>query len=290
MKTLPTLQSPVRPALRRGTLLAAAAAILYSGAASAQIALDVIGPHEYDLPVDFKPFNAFVQYTELNDSGHVWNADGHRVAADTGQIIVGLSKYVRFWTPEWDHRIGLAYEVLLPEIGIRNAGGTGGFNGGIGDPITGAAIWFKPSADATLGLQSFAQIPVGANSVSDTNWKNLTSLFWDWRITKQLGLTGNGGFVWQSARSNGFTPGLTYHINQRLGLRVHKHFEPFIGVDSEYTRASDGAPRAWAVDGSIGMVFHTFANQSITLRYSATLDAESHSDNRSFNLKYAYVW
>ncbi|MCK9194837.1 MAG: transporter, partial [Nevskia sp.] len=99
-----------------------------------------------------------------------------------------------------------------------------------------------------------------------------------------------GGFVWQSARSNGFTPGLTYHINQRLGLRVHKHFEPFIGVDSEYTRASDGAPRAWAVDGSIGMVFHTFANQSITLRYSATLDAESHSDNRSFNLKYAYVW
>jgi len=271
-------------------LLLPLAAFGWHGAASAQIALDVIGPHEYDLPVDFEPFNAFVQYSRVSDSGHVWNTDGDRVKADTGQVLVGLSKYVRFWTPSWNRKIGLAYEVLVPEVGIRNAGGTRSFNGGIGDPITGAAIWFKPSENATLGLQSFVQIPVGSNAVSDTNWKNLTSLFWGWQITKQVGLTGNGGFVWQSQQTSGFTPGLTLHINQRLGWRVHPHIEPFLGIDSEYTRASDGAPRAWAVDGGGGIVFHTFANQSITLRYSATLQAENHADNRSINLKYAYVW
>ena len=33
-----------------------------SGLAQAQTTFDVIGPHEYELPVGFEPFNVFVQY------------------------------------------------------------------------------------------------------------------------------------------------------------------------------------------------------------------------------------
>jgi len=33
---------------------------------ASDIPLAIIGPHEYDLPVDFKPFNVLVQYGDGN--------------------------------------------------------------------------------------------------------------------------------------------------------------------------------------------------------------------------------
>ncbi|WP_411887617.1 transporter [Hydrocarboniphaga effusa] len=258
--------------------------------AQAQVTLDVIGPHEYELPVGFKPFNVFVQYAAFNDSDKAYDDGGHKVDVGNTQTLVGLSKYVRFWTPESHPGIGVAYEIIVPEISVRSTDGSGGYVGGIGDPLTGPAVWFKPADGVTLGLQSFFQIPIGATDVSDRNWKNLSSLFWDWRATDSLGITGNLGVVWQGENAAGFTPGLTYHMNHRLGFRLGKLVEPFLGADAETTEAHDGAPKAWAVDGGIGVMLHTFANQSITLRYSSTFDARNHADNDSVNVKYAYVW
>ena len=70
------------------TLCAALAAPL---SAQAQVTLDVIGPHEYDLPVGFEPFNVFVQYATFQDGARVWDArgDDKRAAAKT-RTIVGL--------------------------------------------------------------------------------------------------------------------------------------------------------------------------------------------------------
>ena len=66
--------------------------------------------------------------------------------------------------------------------------------------------------------------------------------------------------------------------------------EPFLALDHERTGARDGVPSAWALDGGPGVMFHTFDNQSITVRYSASIDGRNHASNDSFNLKYAYVW
>lgn len=287
------------PATRGGRLarlLAPAALLLlaFAGTASAQTTFDVIGPREYELPVGFDPFNVFVQYASYQDNARAFDDDGDRVDGSGSKALTGMSKYVRFWTPESNKNIGVAWEVIVPEVSIRNRSLPEGSDdrtlSGLGDPLTGFAIWMKPAANVTLGFQSFVQVPFGTDEVSDTNWKNLSSFFWYWQMSEQFGWTGDAGFVWQSERDNGFKPGLTWHTNNRFAWRASYRLEPFLAVDAERTDGRDGAPDAWALDGGAGLMIHTFDNQSITLRYSASIDGRNHSANDSFNLKYAYVW
>lgn len=273
---------------------AIAAAVLFAcaGAAQAQTTFDVIGPHEYELPVGFDPFNVFVQYVTVASNDRMFDNNGDRVRGPGSNSVVGLSKYVRFWTPASNPKIGVAWEVIVPAVGIRNSSAPVGDRhiSGIGDPMTGFAIWYKPQSNLTLGFQSFLQIPVGTDRVSDTNWKNLSSLFWDWRLGEKFGVTGDAGFVYQTERDSGFKPGLTWHTNNRFGYRATQRIEPFLALDYETTSGRNGAPDAWALDTGAGVMFHTFDNQSITVRYSTSLDGENHIANNSFNLKYAYVW
>jgi len=276
------------PVQKFSAVLGTALLSLCASGPAAAITFDVIGPGEYDLPVDFKPFNVFVQYATVQDNEKVRDANGKKVDGDGSQLISGLSKYVRFWSPEWNRKIGLAYEIIVPEIGVRNEAG-GSYSGGLGDPLTGFAAWYRPTDSSTLGVQSFLVVPVGNDSVSDTNWKNLTSLLWNWKGGK-FQVTGNGGLVWQGERTNGIKPAVTWHTNNRFGYRIAKYFEPFFGLDYEYTGAKNGAPKSWAFDVGAGVVLHTFDNQSIALRYSTTVDGASHSQNDSLNVKYAYVW
>ena len=94
---------------------------LLSGSASAQTTFDVIGPHEYDLPVNFdQPFNVFVQYATVQRDSRLFDSDGDRQRGSSAQKIIGLSKYVRFWTPDSNRNIGLAFEVIQPTVGIRD--------------------------------------------------------------------------------------------------------------------------------------------------------------------------
>lgn len=282
--------TPPRPPRARAPL--AAALLLAAAAAHAQTTFDVIGPHEYELPVDFEPFNVFVQYATYQDNERMFDADGDRVDGSGSKALTGLSKYVHFWSPESNRKIGVAWEVIVPEVAIRNTAAAPGDRhvSGFGDPMTGFAIWYKPRANLTLGFQSFAQIPVGTDRVSDTNWKNLSSFFWDWRIGEKFGWTGDAGFVWQGKRDDRVRPGLTWHTNHRFGYRVTPLLEPFLALDAEHTEANDGLTEAWAFDGGAGVMIHTFPNQSITLRYSTSIDGKNHPLNDSFNFKYAYVW
>ena len=276
-----------RPSRLLGILLTALAGC-FGSQAFAQTTFDVIGPGEYNLPVDFEPFNVFVQYATVQDNDKVRDANGDKVDGPGTQVLSGLSKYVRFWSPEGNRSIGLAYEIIVPEIGIRDTD-AGTYTGGIGDPLTGFAVWYKPSDGSTFGLQSFMQVPVGNSSVSDTNWKNLTSFLWNWRFGK-VQIDGDAGVVWQDNRTDGVRPGLTVHTNNRFGYRITQFLEPFLALDYEQTESNDGLPESWAFDGGLGVVLHTFSNQSIALRYSTTLDGESHAQNDSLNVKYAYVW
>lgn len=264
----------------------------FSGTVQAQTTFDVIGPGEYELPVDFEPFNVFVQYATVQNNARAFDDSGDRVRGTGSKAITGISKYVRFWSPESNRDIGMAWEILIPEAGIRNRSAPEGDRhiSGIGDPITGFAIWYKPENNLTLGFQSFVQIPVGTDRISDTNWKNLSSFFWDWRIDEKFGWTGDVGIVWQSERDDGIRPGLTWHHNHRFSYRANKRLEPFLAIDNEHTAGRGGIDDAWAIDGGAGLMIHMFDNQSITLRYSTSIDGRNHSVNDSFNLKYAYAW
>ena len=257
--------------------------------AAAQTTFDVIGPHEYELPVDFEPFNVFVQYAYVQRNNKAYDSDGDKVDGNDSTVIVGLSKYVRFWSPESNRQIGIAYEVIVPEIGVRDTRNDSQASG-VGDPLTGFAIWYKPSPTSTFGFQSFLQIPVGDDSVSDRNWKNLSSLLWDVRLTEQLGWTADAGFVWQGEKVDGTRPGHSIHTNQRLGYRASDLLEPFVALDYERSKKTSTVDASHALDAGVGLMLHTFDNQSITLRYSRTLKGENHAANNSLNIKYAYVW
>lgn len=274
-------------------MLVAAGALLATEPAQAQIVFDVIGPHEYDLPVNFDPFNVFVQYAYVQNDSQWWDADGNLVAGSGGQRIVGLSKYVHFWTPDFNRNIGLAWEVIQPEISIRDRGAANPedrHRSGFGDTLTGFAAWFKPTKESTLGIQSFLQIPWGDSEVSDGNWKNLTSLLWYTPIVGDLDWTGDAGFVWQSPNIDGVKPGTTFHTNNRFGWRVNPWLEPFIALDYEHIGAYDFVPESWSLDGGLGLMVFTYKGQSITARYSTGLKAQNHVDNNSWNLKYVYTW
>lgn len=269
--------------------LLATAAFLLSPTVHAQTTFDAIGPHEYELPTDFKPFNVFVQYATVQDNDKARDDDGDKVDGSGTQQIVGISKYVRFWTPSFNNKIGLAYEVLVPEIGVRDSANKN-YVGGVGDPLTGFAIWYNPTKGSTFGFQSFLQIPVGDSDVSDQNWKNISSFLW-YLPAGKFGWTGDAGTVYQSEKTeSGFKPGLSMNTNNRFGYRLTQWLEPFVGLDYETTKAHDGAPKSWAFDGGLGLMFHMFDNQSIALRYSTGLDGENHAQNDSFNVKYVYVW
>ncbi|MBX3684633.1 MAG: transporter [Rhodocyclaceae bacterium] len=260
-----------------------------SGLAQAQTTFDVIGPHEYELPVGFEPFNVFVQYAYVQRNNRTFDGDGDRVKGSGSTAIVGLSKYVRFWSPQSNPKIGLAYEVIVPEISVRDHR-AGTQASGVSDPLTGFAIWYKPSPNSTLGFQSFIQIPVGGSDVSDTNWKNLSSVLWDVRLSDRLGWTADAGFVFQDEKTDGTRPGTSFHTNQRLGYRTSDLFEPFVAVDYERSAKTSTVAGSHVLDAGLGLMVHTFDNQSITLRYSKSVSGENHAANNSFNLKYAYAW
>lgn len=273
--------------------LAAGCALLAAEPARAQIVFDVIGPHEYDLPVNFDPFNVFVQYGYVQNDSQRWDANGDLVNGSGAQRIVGLSKYVHFWTPDLNRNIGLAWEVIQPEISIRDRDAVDPENrrrSGFGDTFTGFAAWFKPTPESTFGIQSFVQIPWGDKSVSDNNWKNLTSLLWYTPLIWELDWTGDAGFMWQSPNLDGIKPGTTFYTNNRFGWRINPWLEPFIALDYEHTDAYDLVPESWVVDGGLGLMVFTYKGQSITARYSTSFKGQNHSDNNSWNLKYVYTW
>lgn len=290
----PRLRRVSRRALPLATLCAALAVAL---PAQAQVTLDVIGPHDYDLPVGFKPFNVFVQYATFQNGARVWDGSGddRRAAAKT-KTIVGLSKYVRFWSPESNPDIGLAYEVILPEVGVSNDA-TNSSNSGLGDPLTGPAIWYKPTPNSTLGFQTFFQIPVGNKDVGGGDvWKNLSSLFWDVQF-ERFSYTADAGFVFfgESTAADA-RPATLFHTNHRLGYKLSDAVEPFIALDYErqgsWTNRATGVKVAASREttAGIGVMFSYYGNQSITVRYSRGVSGEDHGLTDSFNLKYAYAW
>ena len=282
--------------IRKAAPIVALAALAAVAPAQAQVTLDVIGPHEYDLPVDFKPFNVFVQYATFQDGDRQWDGDGDRRRAAKTRTIVGLSKYVRFWTPESNPKIGLAYEIIVPEVGVRNSDARSSASG-IGDPITGFAAWYKPSPASTLGIQSFMQLPVGDSDIGGGDvWKNLTSLFWDVQMGR-LTYTADAGFVFfgESTAADA-TPGTLFHTNHRLGYQIDDAIEPFLALDYERQQgwrnraAGVKLPDSHETTAGLGVMFKYYGNQSITVRYSRGIDGESHGATDSFNLKYVYAW
>lgn len=259
--------------------------------AAAQITLDVIGPHEYELPVGFKPFNIFVEYGEMQATGNTWDANSNRQDGPSSETLISESKYVHFWTPQSVPKLGLGWEFILPAVGTRNTTDNTS-SSGVGDPITGPALWFKPTPKSTLGAQFFAQAPIGSKDAGGGDqWKYYIVPFTDIRLGKKLGYTADGGSVLygHSTKLDG-RQSVLWFTGQRLGYQVSGLLEPFFAVDYEHEASSRVNVVSSETALGLGMMFHLHPTQSLTVRYSAGVAGENHSDTSVVNIKYIYIW
>lgn len=267
----------------------ATAALAAAPAAQAQITRGFIATHEYALPVDFKPFNIFVEYATLQRTDRAWDSSGDRNAVGKSDTIVALSKYVRLWTPDSNRNMGLAWEVIVPKVGIRDKANDS-HAGGFGDPITGFAAWYKPAPQWTLGGDLFVQVPVGDTDVGGGDrWNLIGSAFWDAQYGA-LNYTGNLGFNLPGAPTSGPKPGRTFYTNHRFGYRVSDLVEPYVGLDGEWQDRSAANPKNNELGAALGVQFHLQPNASIAVHYQKGLRGDARAVSDNLNVRVVYVF
>jgi len=297
----PTSNSANRRIGTSSLLAAAMAGLLASHSATKaeDITFAVIGPHEYDLPVNFQPFNVFVQYGEFQSSSQEFDSNGNVVYGPKQDLLVGLSKYVHFWTFSQLPGVGFAYEVIVPEVRVATEGAPAA--DGIGDTLTGPAIWIKPTPDSTLGFQSFFTAPIGTEQVTNNYFSNNSSLFYDYQA-KWFDITGNTGAVFRSDRRGpGLDPlreGTTVFSNIRFGIKVPGPVEPFAGVDFGTTSGSydlvTHTPVAFSNNHDLavgaGVMLNMRKDISLTLRYSHSVAGQNTYETNAGYLKFVYLF
>ena len=258
--------------------------LLFSNAAFAEnVTFAVIGPHEYELPVNFKDFDAFVQYGFANASNQTYTPGGNLVRMPNQNLNVGLTKVVRFITFDSLPNVGFAPEAIIPEIQTNSGASSNVY--GIGDPIFGGAVWIKPNKDSTFGFQTFIVPPIGSKQFTNNYYSNISTILYDYQF-KTWDVTGNTGGVF---RGDQRTPGADrqsmgtmFFTNLRFGYKLNQPsipFEPFLAVDYEFTTGSKNAVTGVAnlnsntADLALGAggVFTISDRYSLALRYSRSV-------------------
>ncbi len=268
---------------RIGVYLAAAAlAALPSVASAENVTFAVIGPHEYELPVNFKDFDAFVQYGFANPTDQTFTANGGLTKTTDQDLNVGLTKLVRFITFDGLPNVGFAPEAIVPEINSSVSGKANQY--GIGDPIFGGAAWIKPNKDSTFGFQTFIQAPIGSEMFSNHYYDNISTILFDYQA-KHWDLTGDAGGVFRSdERAPGadrVDPGTSGFVNLRIGWKLNQPqipIEPFAALDYEYdTNQKDlvtglqSAPHTEDLALGAGGVLTISDKYNLTIRYSRSV-------------------
>ena len=181
---------------RLGACLAlAVAAWLPAATASAEnITFSIIGPHEYELPVNFKDFDAFVQYGFTNFTNQSFDAHGGYATIPHQDFNLGFTKLVRFITFDSLPNVGFAPEAIVPELQVNSGAGPNQY--GVADPIFGGAVWVKPNKDSTFGFQTFIQAPIGTKYASNYYYDNISTIFYDYKA-KKLDVDGNTGGIFR---------------------------------------------------------------------------------------------
>lgn len=299
--------------MSKGLKTCLAVALLSMPVASAHaenVTFAVIGPHEYELPVNFKDFDAFVQYGFSNFTDQTFNAKGNLVRVPNADLNVGLTKLVRFITFDGLPNVGFAPEAIIPEIQANS--GTSSNVYGIGDPIFGGAVWVKPNKDSTFGFQTFITAPIGTEKFTNNYYSNISTIFYDYQA-RTWDLTGNTGGVFRSdQRAPGaqrVSEGTTFFTDLRLGYKLNQPsipIEPFFAVDYEFTTGSRNAVTNQPVTSTLpngqvvysntadlalgaGGVITISDKYSLTLRYSRSVYGVNEPPTNAVYVKFVSI-
>lgn len=266
---------------------------------ASDITLGIIGPHEYDLPVDFKPFNVLVQYGNGNAAGNTYNSGGARRPTGGSHTWSGLTKYVHFRSFDAIPHVGFAFELIQSESFVL-ANGTN--YGGLGGTIVGPAAWFKPNKHSTFGFQTFMQTPTATQPNIATNyWLNISSFIFDYEWNR-FSFDGDAGAVTGSTRhvrgQDSFRPGVTFYSNLRWSWKATKLVEPFFALDWQNVTGTYNNTRRNYVENSNsrevalggGIMFNIAKDFSFTGRYSHSVEGRNTPETNAYYIKLVYLW
>lgn len=275
-------------------------ALVYaSSARAADITLGIIGPHEYDLPVDFKPFNVLVQYGDGNAAGNSYNSVGQREARGGSHTWSGMTKYVHFRSFDAIPHVGFAFELIQSESFTLADGSN---YGGFGPTIVGPAAWFKPNAHSTFGFQTFMQTPVGTRDATSPNyWSNISSFIFDYEW-KHFSFDGDAGTVTGSTKhikgQHSYSPGVVFYTNLRFSWKATQKIEPFLAFDWQNVTGTYDNTSGHYLDNSNsreiamgpGIMFNISKHVSFTARYSHSLEGRNTPETNAYYMKFVYLW
>ena len=276
--------------LRSILIGAVAATLLWAAPARADgTTFGFIAPHEWDFPVEFKPFSAVVQYGWLSSRSDAFDADGDKVdmGGDTTSL-VGLSKFAYFFQLDALPKVGWAAVAVVPEISVR---GDSLSASGIGDPMFAfPVVWFRPVPQLLLGGSYWLSVPWGSDDVSNHYWSHMPLAFADLNVGPvnvdlDVGYSFNG--TAKKTNADDFHTGDTFFTNVRLAYRDPKHgfigkFEPFVALDYQRVSSSetmDGADMTNSKSNELafggGLGFYPVNSVSIHLSYRRSVDGEN---------------
>ncbi|WP_408870825.1 transporter [Gluconacetobacter takamatsuzukensis] len=288
----------------RKTALAAAACVLSlawtQSARSSDITFAVIGPHEYDLPVNFDPFNVLVQYGDGNAAGNAYDGSGNRVPKDGSHTWTGLTKYVHFRSFDAIPNVGFAFELIQASSYVLANGQS---YGGLGTTIPGFAAWFKPNAHSTFGFQTFMESPSGTrDALASHEWTNITSFLFDYEW-KHFSFDGDlGATVTATSQhlrlQHSYTPGRSFFSNLRFGWKASPLMEPFFAFDWQNTGGIyDNTLSRYVADSNArevalgtGIMFNLSKKSSLTLRYAHSVEGRNVPETNAYYVKFVYLW
>ncbi len=261
----------------------AAIGLMSTPASSDSIPFSIIGPHEYDFPVNFDPFHVFVAYGEYNHRDKQFDGSGNLVDAPGQNLYSSITKYVYFTTLPGAPHIGSAWEIIVPEVALW--GGRSRSVSGIADPLFGALFWIKPNKHSTLGGGGFVQVPMGNSEVSSYMVQYWPEVFFDYQLSS-LSFTSDFGAVVRSTQDAPgqprIQPGTTYFANLRLGWVNSSIIEPFIAFDWQTTDSSyeiesglASAPGSDEIQLGAGLMFKFDKNFSLSMNYARSVSGKN---------------
>lgn len=255
------------------------------------IPYSVIGVNEFNLPVNYQPFNVFLSYNVYRDEGKSW--DGQSGSRST---LLSVEKYARFFKIDALPKVGFLWEVVVGAGSVTNKDDTS--NTGLIDAQTGFLAWVRPTDNLTTGLEYFVYLPFGSNELSGHSLDNSIAFTTNYKLG-QFTLDGDVGYKIKGDYKHGGVhaeQGDTVFGNLVLAYQFLKNVEPMLKVDFQATGpgkdklTNNKTSGSEELAGGIGNHFNLTDKLSGDIWYSHGLTGRNTTKTNSVLMRIVYVF
>jgi len=255
------------------------------------IPYSVIGVNEFNLPIKYEPFNAFLSYNIYRDEGKAW--EGESGARGT---FLTVEKYARFFRIDALPEVGFLWEAVVGAGSLTNKNDTS--NTGMIDAQTGFLAWIRPTPNLVTGFEYFLYLPVGSNELSGHSFDNSIAFCTNYKLA---GFTLDGDFGYKirgDYRHDGVhaEQGDTFFGNLSLAYQFMKNIEPMLKLDYQATGPGKDTATDVKTSGSeelalgIGNHFTLTDKLSGDIWYTHGFTGRNTTKTNSVYVKIAYVF